>query len=233
MIDWVLGTNNELLRSIFAFVPGSWLYAGAVSSAWKQAYEQVPQLPLTRASGARPGILCCSRTTYMAAAFASEAALRLAVECGLDLQGHSQLLQRLAGRHADLITLQLAAELGLPWTAAVSRGAASACDLPKLQWLYEQQCPRSSWTVITCAAASGCLDTLLWLQQKHSTCRLSLKYAFIAAARCGHLDVVKHMYDNYRCRLGPELVHAAVKRNQIHMLNWLHEKRCPGMPFTA
>jgi hypothetical protein len=230
MCGWVLGANNELLRSIFSYVPGIWLYAGAVSSAWKQAYEQGARTILPR--GSCP-IICCSHTTFMAAAFASEAALRLAVECGLDLLAHSQVLQRLAGRHADLTTLQLAAELGLPWTAAVSRGAASACDLLKLQWLYAQECPRSSWTVITCAASSGCLETLLWLQQKHSTCRLSLKYAFIAAARYGHLDVVKHMYANYRCRLVPELVQAAVKHEQIHVLNWLYEKRCPGMPFTA
>jgi hypothetical protein len=125
--------NPSVLKQIFAWVgPGHHLVLSTICTDWHH-------LQLTSSNflvdtlmvhlDDEPQILCTWQTTFHSAAFASRAFLTTAHEAGLPLQRcdedrHDNRLQYIAGRTADLDTLQLAHALGLEFGDAVLAGAA-------------------------------------------------------------------------------------------------------------
>jgi hypothetical protein len=129
-----------LLHVLSILGPGHHLFMSAVSKAWREIYERVADVsmpwiigdlhpPSTRFDDYE--VLCTPLMTICSAVFASAGRVALVHECGLTF-AHAEL-QRLAGREADIPMLQLAHELGLPFSGALLVGAAEASSVLKLQ----------------------------------------------------------------------------------------------------
>jgi hypothetical protein len=72
---------------------------------------------------------------------ASAARLKLAHENNLSFSAKRWKLQRIAGRYADIESLELAHSYGMPYSHHVIAGAAESGDTSKLKWLHiEQHC---------------------------------------------------------------------------------------------
>ena len=121
-------------------------------------------------------------TTY-AAALSSASCLQLAAECGLLTQPQDYKLSRIAGRLADLTTLQLAAELGLNLNGDVVRGAVTSGSIEKLRWLHAEGAPFGQGAMHD-AAALGSISVLQYLFSIGCPCS---SHATTAAAEHGNL----------------------------------------------
>jgi hypothetical protein len=153
------GTLNHVLGFVGS---GHWLFCSLVDKLWLQIYQSLQN---SSESAANYIALYGEHITYSSSAFSSVSRLQLAADCGL-LLATGLKLQRNAGRYADIETLALAHELGLPYTARVVRGAAVSGSLLKLKYLHlEQDCTlpdNISWP----AAESGSIEVLTWLRQQ-------------------------------------------------------------------
>jgi hypothetical protein len=160
--------------------------------------------------------------TLYSAIFSSAARVHLASESGLSFESSSQSLHRIAGKIADVLTLQAACELGLALTAEVLIGAAQATDVSKLQWLHtERDCPLP-WDIDVYAARCGNLDALRWLKEQGTafnerTCE--------AAAAGGHTHAL-HFLHSDGCAWNERACSAAATRGHLTVLRWLHEHGC-------
>jgi hypothetical protein len=114
--------NPSILRQIFAWVgPGNYLFLSTICSRWHHVQLNLPDFRINNLIGHQfgaPQIHCTWQSTFYSAAFATRAFLTTAHEAGLPLQrftedGQDDRLQFIAGRTADLDTLQLAHALGL------------------------------------------------------------------------------------------------------------------------
>jgi hypothetical protein len=85
--------------------------------------------------------------------------------CSFDLQVNANpVLPKLAGRFADKQTLQWARSKGLPWTAAITEGAALEGRRSLLSWLHtEQLCPFDEQAVLFAALRRTDALMLDWL----------------------------------------------------------------------
>jgi hypothetical protein len=259
----VLG-NDGILQHIFGFVgAGHWLFLAKVSKQWKRVYSRVRSLSLkSRFRDWERSISCSSTQTLCSAAFAAASTLRLAYECGLELGAaadkeprslhHRWLLTR-AGEYADINILQLAHNLGMPWTKEVAVGVVQSKCLAKLQWLYPQlhsiiddddDDPYNSDDSSDNAADTEnarpkkikgwCSDDLLGTAAAYGALdivqwllQLDIAVGDSAydAALAGHLSVLQLVYrDN--CRSEELLCSLAAGRADLDMLNWLHARDC-------
>jgi hypothetical protein len=136
-------SDASILERVFSFLPGHWLYLGAVCRAWMQSYKDLPLREIVTVD-------CCEdwSTTLMESAFQSPSRLRLAVACDLQLSGPdeddtwlppSAVLQYIAGLHADEAVLSLAKELGMPLSGKTVKGAAASGRVSVLEYLIQQQ----------------------------------------------------------------------------------------------
>jgi hypothetical protein len=113
-----------ILRQVFTFLPGSWLFLGAVCIEWATIYASTAakQVRSFTLHGISRLVTCGAKTTLYSAAIVSPAAARLACECGLaNMLSHNSRLQVAAGLHADIQTLTALRELGMPLSASRSR----------------------------------------------------------------------------------------------------------------
>jgi hypothetical protein len=197
-------SKQEVLQSVFQFVgPRQFLIMAAVSTYWKQQYLEVPVEgtfnPFSCFAAARYKRRACVRhkgsgCTAYSAVFASRQLLHMAHECGL-LDLHSSSVQCSAGQHASAAVLQIAYELGMPSTAAVVKGRAASGCVTKLQNAYTMHSDPSMLPELTlCAASSGSVQVLTWLEQLGAYryadhCEISA-----CAAKAGHAHVLHHMH---------------------------------------
>jgi hypothetical protein len=131
----------------------------------------------------------------------------------------------MAGKIADVPTLQAARALGLQLTGAVLIGAAEAASMPiaKLQWLHTEQGCALPDNISYYAAVSGTIDTLRWLKEHGvaftvETCK--------GAAAGAHLHVLQYLRAE-GCERGISVCTAAAKMGHLSTLKWLHEQGCP------
>jgi hypothetical protein len=106
--------------------------------------------------------------------------------------------------HADRGTLELAHQLGMPWTGTLLRSVAAAAKLPLLQWLHlEQQCafPRD---ITYSAAQGGSVKMLQWLAGQD--CQFYAKTSYYAAL-AGRMHVLQFLSD-VGCRFDKDCVDA-------------------------
>jgi hypothetical protein len=128
------------------------------------------------------------------------------------------LEERSVGKHADLQTLIVAHDLGLPLAGRVLSGAISAGRMVVVQYLLnEQHCPLPPGTVHA-AGESGSLDMLRFLREKG--CRLDGSACADVASR-GHLSALKYLHET-NCEWWEDSVvgHAAESGN-LDMIKWL------------
>jgi hypothetical protein len=165
-----------------------------------------------------------SKTTLCSAVFASAALVRLVRQC--DFAFDYRKLERIAGRVADIPTLQAANELGLALSDEVLIGAAEAASVPKLQWLHiEKGCPLPADTC-EYAALSGNIDLLRWLRDHGGV--LTARCCKSAAAGA-HVPSLQYLREE-GCEWDKTACSAAAEHGHLSTLQWLREQGCPWDP---
>jgi hypothetical protein len=220
-----LDNTGILLQILNILGPGHHLFVSAVSKAWREGYKRVDEVQMNGLNmycdGESELHTITSQTTLCSSVFSSAASLTLGLQHGLAFENDN--IQRLAGRFADVSTLRVAHELGLPLSYHVVIGAAeSGCTL-KLQWLHiDKSCelPRS---ICNYTARTGSIRMLWWLQQHGKAFTI---VACMAAAAGAHLHVLRYLRDE-RCEFGNEVCSAAASHGHLSILQWLHEQGCP------
>jgi hypothetical protein len=215
-----------ILQQVFTFLPGCWLFLGAVCSEWRQCYASIggQQVCGFSSYGDRKFVLCGLKTTLYSAAVASPATARLASSCGLEVGMDNKRLQLIAGLHADLETLTTLRELGMPLSENLIEAVALSGRLDILQHLItEQQCPISSKKFSHYAARSGSISMLQWLRSENS-CTFD-KTACKGAAYAGQLAALQHLR-NEGCDWNKYYIACyAARSGSIEVVDWLRQQQ--------
>jgi hypothetical protein len=213
-----------LLHVLTILGPGHHLFISAVSKAWRDSYERVPSVmvSLTDAFGKTNLLKITHQTTLCSAVFASASRVHTAHECGLTFH-YSESMPQIAGRVADVSTLQLAHELRLKLTEEVLFGATEAASVPKLHWLHTDKGCELSICLSYFAARSGSIRVLNWLKDRGlvfdtKTCR--------CAAAGAHLHVLQYLQGE-GCEWHEVVCSAAADNGHLTILQWLREQGCP------
>jgi hypothetical protein len=153
-----------ILHQVFTFLPGSWLFLGAVcrDSAAVYATLKDQKVPHLNIEGDRSWRSYGPKATLYGNAVASPATAHLAFEAGLDLQRERS--QFIAGLCADITTLVTLRELGMPFEALWSKQLqcqdgctfCSICCQSTLHQPQRLQSSKKSVTTLLTAAASVC-----------------------------------------------------------------------------
>jgi hypothetical protein len=150
--------DAAILQQVFTFLPGNWLFLGAVCSEWQALCAAMGEQNIYCINSKRL-VNCATTTTLYSAAFATPATARLAQSCGLAISDN-KALQLTAGLVADIETLAVLRELGMPLSDTVVEAAALSGRLNILQHLLaDQQCPRP-FRLSHSAALSGSINML-------------------------------------------------------------------------
>jgi hypothetical protein len=185
--------DTGILQQVFAFLPGSWLFLGAVCSDWNAVYAAMAdkRMPSISLYSNKKLVTFGTHTTLYSAAVASPATARLAWEWGLQLCIQKESLQVIAGLHADVGTMTVLLELGMPLSETFANAVALAGRLNVLQFLLRQQlCPKP-WFLCHYAARSGSIVMLKWLN-KQSWCTFN-ELACEGAVLAGQLAALQHL----------------------------------------
>jgi hypothetical protein len=146
------------------------------------------------------------RTTLMGAVFQSPARLAWAADCGVQLTGDDQdHIQRIAGLHADVGTLSLAAEFGMALSDSTVEGAVCSGRTSVVQYLIQERHCALPWNAARSAADSGDIDMLICVRQNgltfpRSTCA--------RAASAGQLPALQYMLSTPVCTCEPAVTRA-------------------------
>jgi hypothetical protein len=217
----------SILQQVLNFLgPGHYLYASPVSKLWLECYSRVPdcRIPSRDEYHHLESKVCSHSQTLYSAIFSSQSRLRLAHAAGLQFATpRAWRLQRLAGQHADIDTLAVAHQLGLPLSANVVHGCALSGCVSKLEWLYDEQHCRLPHNIAHAAAAGGSNDMLKWVQD--SGCHFD-KTLCQTAVYGGHLHVLEFLRAS-GYELDVDTSSAAVCTGNIGVLQWLLEHGCP------
>jgi Ankyrin repeats (3 copies) len=215
-----------LLHVLNILGPGHHLFVLAVSKAWRVIYERVDSVEVDELVSGYYNVAdkCAvtSKTTLYSAVFSSTSRVSLAYEC--DLMPLSDNLHHLAGRAADLFTLQFVHELGLPLTDRVLTGAAASGSVPKLQWLHVDQRCRLPTDITEYAARSGSIDAMIWVNE-HCSELFSFR-TWEGAAICAQVQVLQFLRD-VGCETDEYACAAAARSGHVPTLKWLRERGYP------
>jgi hypothetical protein len=219
-----------ILHHVFTYLPGNWLYLGAVCSDWKAVYarledQQVHSVPMY---GNSKLVTCDNSTTLFSAAVASPATARLACDSGLAISPLISNFQFIIGLHADTETLAVLRELGMPISETLVKAAALSGRLLILQQLLsEQYCPRPI-NLSRYTARSGSISMLNWLRTQTwcvfgpSTCA--------GAAEGGQLVALQHLRSEGCNWDAAYIAHYAAGSGSIEVVEWLRQQ---GIEISA
>jgi hypothetical protein len=231
----VRASTNQLreagiLRQVFSYLPGNWLYLGAVCSEWRAvcACMEDQQVCSLNTYGIKQVLACGPSTTLYSVAVSSPATARLACELGLQVDTDHRV-QRIAGLHADVQTLTVLFELGMPLNDTLVSAVALSGRLDVLQHLVtDHKCPIPQ-SISHHAARSGSVSMLQWLEAK-SLCDFDL-FTCIGAAAAGQVAAQQHLIER-GCHWDKHYIarHAASSGN-IEMVDWLRQQQ--GMQIDA
>jgi hypothetical protein len=200
--------------------PGYCLHAGTVCRAWRESYNQIAAVTLAAVSwdGRSISFTCGPSHTLRSAAFSSQATLRWAHSWGLNLG----LQEYIAAKSADIATLELAHELGMPLTAEMLHSAAASLKLAVLQWFHiDAGCPLPQ-DITHSAARGGSIVLLQWLAAAGCVFDAGTSYH---AALAGHMHVLQFLREK-GCRFDKDCVDAAAERGDLAMVQWLLQQGC-------
>jgi hypothetical protein len=223
-------SNAGILKHIFTYVPGHYIFVGAVCREWKAAYVGIPDQKVRcyRAFGGGCDIIhwlvYSSKTTVLSATVASPATVRLAFDCGLQV---SSGLQVIAGLHADVKVLTLLLELGLPLSAKLVQAAALSGHLDSLQHLLcHQQCPTplGPLKLSHFAARSGNISMLNWLKAQ-KWFLFHCDAACIGAAKGGQLLALQHLRSEGGRWHNRQIATDAASSGSIETVEWLRQQQ--------
>jgi hypothetical protein len=216
-------SDAGILELVLEYVgPRVWLYVGTVSGLWRQCYEKVTlEIAKREALDRCDGAVVTGDTTYEAA-FQSVATLTWAHANGLKLNDLrswlSARVQLTAGRHASLLTLVAAHELGLPMSGDVFAGAVASGREPIVDYLYTtHHCPIAR-DIGYSPAREGNISMLRYLKQRGF--ELTRARLCCSAARAGHLDTMKFLRDEgYTWRTNEQIVGWAAQSGNLKMVS--------------
>jgi hypothetical protein len=209
---------------VFSFLPGCWLFIGAVCREWRPVYAGIADQDLQcfiYHSKSRRFKTCGPTTTSYSAAVASPATVRLAASCGLAICKNYEL-QVAAGLTADTQTLVALLELGMSSNTLVNAVALSG-RLNVLQHLFTEQKRRTPSLLSECAARSGSINMLNWLRDEK--CCTFDKYTCAGAAEGGHLALLQHLRSE-GCEWDAEgIACRAAISGSIEVVEWLRQQQ--------
>jgi hypothetical protein len=224
-------SETSILKQVFSFLPGHWLFLGAACREWEAVYADMGEQHICSfclLMYNKP-VPCGSKMTLYSAAVASPATATLGSSCGLIAKGGKHNLQLAAGLLASTETLAALCELGMPLSDAVVNMAALSGRLNILQQLLsEQQCPRPS-TISHYAAGSGNITMLKWLKTEgwcefnHDTCA--------AAAAAGQLAALQHLRSEGCVWKVEDTACYAANSGSVEVAEWLRQTQ--GMVVDA
>jgi hypothetical protein len=219
-----------ILQHTFTFLPGHWLFLGAVCSEWKAVYARMRGMRVPSSSLYSKGklVTCGPETTCYSAAVASPATAGLASSSGLRIRGNREL-KFIAGLHADMNTLTALRGLGMAPSSMLIMAVAQSGRLSVLQQLLsEQQCPQLPG-LSQYAARSGSISMLNWLRTQ-SWCVFD--YSTCAGAVFGRqLAALQHLRTE-GCSWDEEQMHrVAASSGSIEIVEWLRQQG--GIRFDA
>eukprot|EP00953_Heterococcus_sp_UTEX-ZZ885_P020599 11517-Heterococcus_DN1.PRE.1 len=119
-----------IVKQVFAFLPGHWLFLGTVCKEWEALYADMAEQQLYSCNLLlhKKTVTCGIRTTLYSAAVASPATVRLAFYCGLDIftqaYDDNESLQVVAGLHADAETLDVLHDRGMEFSDMLLKAVA-------------------------------------------------------------------------------------------------------------
>jgi hypothetical protein len=226
-------SERGILQHVLSFVgAGQHAFVAPVSQSWWKAYSSAySSVPHKRKRGV------VGPLTMHSAIFSSPSRVQMAfatgvlpVPAGLATQGPNgprlkanacDRLLAIAGKHADLATLQTAHELGLKLSEDMCCAAAASGALDKLQWLATQRSlPRH---IARFAAQSGNVEMLTFIKQ------LGLEFdleCYKEAASGNHLQVIQYLHAE-GCAWDTLVCTLAAGIPNLTMLQWLRENDCP------
>jgi hypothetical protein len=214
-----------ILKQVFAFVPGNYLFLGAVCREWNTVYVGIGAWQVRSISFDEyyKPVLCGYSTTLCSAAFASPTSARQACdsECGLQIRTKDNV-QVVAGLHADIETLDTLSELGMPLRDVVLNAAALSGRLHIIQHLLTKQQCLAPLQLSHYAAHSGSIDMLDWLKAEgwcaFDTCTCS------GAAKGGHLAALQYLHSE-GCDWNAEYIaRSAASSGSIEVVDWLRQQ---------
>jgi hypothetical protein len=224
--------DASILEHIFTFLPGHWLFLGAVCREWQALYASMEQQMLCCSEGHARFIFlqkCTSRTTLCSAAVASVATARLAQSCGLICTKEKKTLQVIAGKDADIETLAVLREAGMPLSTSLVQAVASSGRLDVLQHLITQwHCQLPTFLGFS-AARSGSISMLNWLRAE-GICTADAAMCAGAAAG-GHLAALKHLRSEGCYWDGQDVAVFAAASGSIETIDWVRQQQ--GIEITA
>jgi hypothetical protein len=162
----------SILQQVFTFLPGHYLFIGAVCREWRAVYAGMKGQQLNSISlfFHKERMICHSKTTFHSAAVASPTTITLAIDSGLVIHDNSRL-QLAAGLFADMEVMTVLQELGVQFSSTAVKAAALSGRLKILKYLVrEQQCKICDiWHILCdCAACNAYVDMLHWLRQERN-----------------------------------------------------------------
>jgi Ankyrin repeats (3 copies) len=223
--------DAECLQQIFSYVPGRWLFVGAVCKVWEVVYasmaeQQLLKLSLDSDDGDYALVSCGPKVTLYSAAVASPATVRLAGACGL--RKHAQL-QVIAGLRADVQTLAVLQELGMGHHDMLLQAVALSGRLEVLQHLVRERQCRKLTMLSHYAARSGSISMLNWLRTQ--SCCVFDASTCAGAARGGRLDALKHLRGEGCDWCEQDIAYWAARSGNIEVVEWLRQQQ--GIRFGA
>jgi hypothetical protein len=229
--------NNPLrdagiLRNVFAFLPGHWLFLGAVCREWEAVYasmaDQQIQMCSFNLDNLNRCVTCGSKTTLCSAAVATPATARLAHSSRLAVRENEQL-QIIAGLHADIETLTALRELGMLLSQTLAEAVAFSGRLHILQHLLSAPCCPNPDSLSHYAARCGSISMLMWLRSE-GWCRYDA-YTCEGAAEGGQLAALKHLRSAGCDWYAHSTAHSAAVSGNIELIEWLRPQQ--GIKITA
>jgi hypothetical protein len=222
-------SERGILQHVLSFVgAGHHAFVAPVSQSWCKGYTSA------YAAVPRKGGLVGPFTVYRAI-FGSPSRVQMAFTTGvlplrgprLKVNAHERLLA-IAGKHADLATLQAAHQLGLQLSDELLCAAAATGVLDKLQWLSTQHddLPQS---IASFAAQNGNIEMLKCIKQ------LGIEFdlkCYETAAIANHLQVIQYLHAE-GCVWDATLCKIAAEVQSLEMLQWLRENECPWEAHTV
>jgi hypothetical protein len=222
-------SNTGILKQVFTFLPGNWLFLGAVCSEWRAVYAELAdqQVHTFRLYGNSKRVTCGTKTTLFSAAVASPATARLACESGVQICINANV-QVIAGGYADTQTLAALRELGMPLSESLVLAVALSGRLNVLKHLIiEQQCPTPN-LLSHHAARSGSISMLNWLMAEE-WCEFN-QMTCAGAAAAGQLTALKHL-SSAGCDWNEGIIAcAAAGSGSVEVVEWLRQQ---GVDFDA
>jgi hypothetical protein len=217
-----------ILERVFTFLPGCWLFLGAVCREWRSVYAGLAdQQKLCIDVQGHPArwLRYGAKTTLFSAVVASPATVRLAATGSAGPIGvcANDNLQQAAGLYADIDTLSSLRELGMPLGDILVRAAALSGRLKILQHLIvEQQCPKTD-VLVEFAARSGSIDMLKWLRD---VCECVFDQDTCAAAAIGgQLAALQHLRTEGCEWDADRIVGYAAFSGSIEVVEWLRQQQ--------